>query len=760
MRKQSLLLVLAFLSLAGKSIAQHKCATDEMHKAAILENPKLAEAERIMNANLKNSLKGMNISSMMRTTSSTGTDTIHIPVAVHIVHQYGSSDYITDNQVYNLIKRMNNTYNLNYDTSSIIKPFKKFAGKSYILFHLASKDPQGNPTKGITRDFSYLTEGGDDQAKINQWSPTSYYNIWFEHVIGRGVAGGTILAYAQFPSSDYDRPGYSGVICASPYIDDGDTMEHETGHYLSLYHTWNSNGKGCAEVPLTCGDDDVDDTPPTPGHYSTCAIYDTVCGTNNFMIYTDSRGGDSLVNYPDTANVQNLMDYSSCTNMFTKGQIERMRSLLKSNIGSRDSLSTRFNLFNTGAIYNSNDLPAIPDFYTTMGTSVMQQFTCPGTPLRFTNKSWRDTVLSVEMNFSNGASTPVSNMTGTSPGGVSYSTSVNNSFTDPGWVTINMKARGNDTPEGVKEFKNIYVASNTATAASAIMEEFDATTIANGNYPIFNYYNNNFKWDYAPVGYYDRSCIMYKGFDTRGYTPCPTGTPYGDYDDFFTPPVDLTAYGTGNCNLNFFSSGASRTSLSYDIRDTLEISYSIDRARTWVKLVSIGKGDLCNKGASNTAYQPVTMNDWSPKTYSIPTAARQNYVVFRFRYKPNVTAPPSSATATWIKTSTGNNFYLDRLSFSQYPTEVAALLQQNAQVVVAPNPTNNGATVIVNNATSTQAKIVVTDVTGKVVFTTEQMIIGNNNVIEIPQAAIATKGMYMVQTITGSQSNTQKLIVY
>ncbi|NCX94805.1 MAG: T9SS C-terminal target domain-containing protein [Chitinophagia bacterium] len=767
MRKPLFLLSLALSLVVSSAMAQTiPCYTDEMHRAAIKEKPYLADAEKRMNENIKRSIAAMDFSSMRRTTAASGWDTIHVPVVVHIVHSYGGVDYLTDNQIYNLIKRMNDNYNLFYDTTQIVQPFRKYLVRARIYFHLATKDPLGNPTTGITRDFSYLTYGGDDQGKINQWSPTNYYNIWFENVIGKGNSIGTILAYAQFPSSDYDAPGYSGVICAAPYIDDGSTLEHESGHYLSLYHTWNDNGRQCAQTPLECGNDEVDDTPPTPGHFSTCGaaqLRDTFCNTNHFKIYPDITGADSLADYPDTANTQNMMDYSSCTySNFTKGQVIRMRATLQSSVGSRDSLSTPYNLAITGALNRNRDLSPIPDYYVTNGATTMQYFTCPGTALRFTNKSWRDTVTKVEWTFSNGASTPTNTMTGTAPNGVSYNTYVSNSFTDSGWVKVTVKATGNNTTPTTTEFKNVYVASPTATPAADLLQEFTEISEAKGNWPLFNYYNNDFKWEYAFKGYLDGHCLRYRGYEYRALTfePCPKGTPYGDYDDFFTEPIDLTGYSGGICYLDFFSSGASRTSISTDIRDTLEISYSKDKAKSWTKLTNIAKGSLCNKGVSTTAYEPTSPSDWIPQSIKLPDTLRNNYVVFRFRYKPNVVAPPSDATKYWSKKSTGNNFYIDRMTFSRFPAGVNEVVAaQNAPVVVAPNPTQGDALVVLKNGFTGNAKITVTDITGKTVFTASADISAANASITIPQSAIAVKGIYMVHTSTGSFTNTQKLVV-
>ena len=47
-------------------------------------------------------------------------------------------------------------------------------------------------------------------------------------------------------------------------------------------------------------------------------------------------------------NVQNYMEYSYCTRMFTEGQKTRMRTAALSSVSERNQLSTTTNLIATG----------------------------------------------------------------------------------------------------------------------------------------------------------------------------------------------------------------------------------------------------------------------------------------------------------------------------------------------------------------------------------------------------------------------------
>ena len=759
MNRKYLVLCFAALLFAGRSLAQTHCATDEVHRSNIQQHPDIALTEKQLNDDIRKTLSRMDFTKLSRTTTATSdTAYIDIPVVMHIMHSYSTSDYIIDNDIYNLVARMNRTYSLQYDTSVIIAPFKKYVGKAFIRFHLATRDPEGNPTTGVTRRFTYLAYKGDDQAKMDEWSPVNYYNIWFESVIGKAVSGGTVLAYAAFPSDEANYPFYDGVICAAPFINDGSTIEHETGHYFSLYHPWNSNGTGCGLLP--CGDDEVDDTPPTVGHPSCPGVnlYDSTCANSYFKVYLDVAGLDSLADYPDTTNVQNIMDYA-CELMFSKGQVARMRACLANSIGSRDSLHTPFNLAITGAFAARPDLTPLPDFYPTVNNA-MAYFTCPGTNVKFANRTWRDTVTALNWTFSNGATNPTYSMTNPT-----YSNSVTNAFATGGWVNISMTATGNHSGDNTVTWPHtVYVADATATPAGNFVEEFSPTGDLD-KWPMFNYYNNEFQWQASNVGYFDHNSIMYTGYDNRVYPSLgiypPTGTPWTDFDDFFSIPVDLSAFSSGTCNLDFFTAGASRTSNGLDINDTFEVAYSTNKGMSWTTLVQYGRNDVANNGAVSGPFVPTSIAQWDAKTLSIPTAARGSYVVFRFRYRPGVDHDPGSAAGYyWPKTSTGNNFYIDRISFSRYPASVANVQLGDLDVAVAPNPTNGNAFVVIRDVDNAIANIVVSDISGRVVYTASQQLSGKEAHIEIPQSALTAKGIYMVQTTTGSQSRTQKLVVY
>ncbi|MBK7182529.1 MAG: hypothetical protein IPH89_06110 [Bacteroidetes bacterium] len=115
--------------------------------------------------------------------------------------------------------------------------------------------------------------------------------------ITSGAAG-----YAYLPGTTAAEDGimilnsYIGSI-GTGNIQKSHALTHEIGHYLNLNHTWggtNNPGVDCS------GDDNVSDTPKTEG-WTSCNLTGATCTST-------------------LDNVQNFMEYSYCSTMFTVGQ--------------------------------------------------------------------------------------------------------------------------------------------------------------------------------------------------------------------------------------------------------------------------------------------------------------------------------------------------------------------------------------------------------------------------------------------------------
>ena len=221
-----------------------------------------------------------------------------------------------------------------------------------IEFRLATKDPFGNCTTGITYNQSSLTYNGGENVKDDTyWDNDKYLNIWTVANVASGAA-----AYAYYPGSA--PTNHEGILCQHDYFGTTGTssnsnwrrhtMSHEAGHYFNLPHPWGSTNDPSLEDNCN-SDDGVDDTPNT-------------IGASGCLSYVSQISCNSL------DNVANIMDYTNCAYMFTLGQKERMIAALNSTSGSRNNLWSQENLEITGTDdihFFSNpytDCTPIPDF--------------------------------------------------------------------------------------------------------------------------------------------------------------------------------------------------------------------------------------------------------------------------------------------------------------------------------------------------------------------------------------------------------------
>lgn len=260
-----------------------------------------------------------------------------LPIVVHVIHsgqEIGDSINLPEARIKEQILSLNNDFRRNEGTLG--ENNSPLSDDSFIQFKLAEIDPEGNPTNGIKR-INYLEhkpDNSDDiQAnwlyKLGYWDPEKYINVW--------VYGGFLpeenLGYATLPTTDL--PGLErelqvksdGIMINTHHFGKstvetkahlGRTLTHEMGHFLGLLHIWGKEEGGtCNEF-----DDFIDDTPPVDRRLFECNPVPVSC-----------NGKPAPV-----TNYMNIMK-DECMDMFTKGQIERMRYVLR-NAPRRKNLTT------------------------------------------------------------------------------------------------------------------------------------------------------------------------------------------------------------------------------------------------------------------------------------------------------------------------------------------------------------------------------------------------------------------------------------
>lgn len=276
---------------------------------------------------------------------------INIPVVVHVVSNgdaIGSDENISDEQVLSQITVLNQDYRKMLNTPGYND--NPVGADMEIEFHLATVDPDGNPTTGIDRVTKTNTSWNSESTIESNlkpgtiWNPDAYFNLWVVK-FGGNMEG--ILGYSQFPSESnlnglndnmgdadtdgvvigYEYFGSSDIDASGDYYapyDMGRTASHEIGHFFGLLHTWGDLGSRTNNQLNCAGTDYCDDTPVTGWENYDCSSVQNSC--------TSYAGNDMVENYMDYTN-------DACMNTFTEDQKSRVMAVLQ-NSPRRASLTT------------------------------------------------------------------------------------------------------------------------------------------------------------------------------------------------------------------------------------------------------------------------------------------------------------------------------------------------------------------------------------------------------------------------------------
>ena len=812
MRNKILLLFLGTLFTTNFGFAQ-VCGTYEGSlEKDIQKYPHFYQSLESKNAELK--LQNEKALSKM-TNLKTENGVKIIPVVVHVIHDLGVEN-ISDASIQGALDVLN--ANINGQGANFLSKtpdvFAAVRGDAKVEFRLAKIDPLGNPTTGINRVRSTLTDQPDPAngvKALSYWNSYEYFNIWTVKKFLLQDDGNTLLGYAQFPNSG--RMSTDGVVLLSSQMVSGGTLTHEVGHWLGLRHTW-----GDAE----CGDDGVKDTPPArdPNFGVNLSDFPYHVGLAPPPPITGVWGciGDSL-NWAGEMFV-NYMDYSSDPDvtMFTIDQNAIMNTTLDgsydestgvSGIGFREYMWSTENVANTG----TGDGFKVPtctqeaSFVVTTGASSL----CQGEALIFKgNKTMFGTgnVSSFVWDFGDGTSDNSGNNL------------VSNTYNSVGSFDVTLTIVYNETTEArassLADLDITTASSYDSIVENLIVQGTQAELNALGSTNIIEItldslglywgindssYFRGYLEKVTYVAYYQNTCTSSVTKDDFVTVNAPTASSNGSsYSYSFENASELNGDWVLSQSTNIESqwnfNAGSNTAWKWESGTAADGSSSIkvdgDEMLFGVSTEIISKAyDLSAfttpaikfswSGASLNTFPvntlAVTYSDNCGESWkslgTIGAIEASNAGLYTTKFKPNSSEWKDTVmTKTQLKDSnirfkfeyvvngSSNNFYLDHIQIGEQASLMIAENTTSSKLSVFPNPAKGNATIVLDNVADKNVAVTLVNILGAEVSKLfSATVVSNYQEISADLTGLE-KGIYFVKVVSnGDVIMTDKLIV-
>jgi PKD repeat protein/predicted Zn-dependent protease len=654
---------------------RHVCGTDEMYKRYIQDHPEVLEYQRQADE-LANKPQ-------FAAMAPQGTIII-IPVVFHVIHINGAEN-ISESIIQDQIKRMNLDFNKkNADTSLVRSQFKSLIANLNIEFRLARIDPYGKCTNGITRYYSDLTVNANNNIKSlpgQRWDSKKYLNVWVVSSIDAGISTeGTVLGYAYFPFQA--SSGNDGIVVRADHVGfDYRVITHELGHYFGLYHTFQD---GCQSDCANKGDE-ICDTPPVADMNFGCNLTTNSCHVES----------------PDQLDMlENYMDYTDCTYMFTNGQRDRMINLCFVNPGYRIQLASESNLKAAG-VFDTNNISCkvVADFDSDFG------IICQGNSVEFINKSFISSTVQYFWTFTGGYPP------------VSFVKNPSVEYTAPGKYDVKLLVKNSLGQDSIlkQKFITVYPTNGYPTP---MLEDFELATFTN-NYWIVDDPVNTIGWTRTgKAAFTGGSCFYVNNFSNT-----QTDKEY----TFITPPIDFT--GVSSPLLTFRHSFAKKSDGN---TDKLTVHASEDCGQTWsLRYQRLPYKLMTTSILYSNEFIPTNTTLWYTNEVDLSYFSNKPNVLIRFTFK----------------SGGGNNVYLDDLNIGTL-TSIQSKRPGQDKVHIYPNPASNVVYVVVNDI-SGPYEVKLTDIFGNLLQTYHSSETRDNRlIINLAEAGVTSRGIYLVQVIS------------
>jgi PKD repeat protein len=630
---------------------------------------------------------------------------------------------ISDEQILDALALLNRDYRKqNADTANVHPDFAGMPADIEIEFVLATKAPNGTCFKGITRTYNTISYDGSDGGNQvdaivagndvyqGQWPGNKYMNVFICGEIG-GAAGYTYNPSGwganQMTNGIWILHDYVGSIGTSG-IGSSRTLTHEVGHWLNLSHTWGSNNNPGTAASCSGNGDQVQDTPTCIG-VSACLLNANTCSNDNAYWGFDIRD-----------NVENYMDYSYCSKMFTQGQRTRMRTALQSTNTGRANLWSTSNL---AAVGGNGVLYLCKAEFTADKTTI-----CNGDEIAFSDDSY---------NVANSWTWTVTPATGWSYSNGTSATSQNPTivFDTPGLYTVQLTS--SDGTLSDSEIKNNFINVLNTAASLPFWEGFE-------NYSSLS---NIQEWDVfsssANNAWTIESTTGYSGAKSAKLMNFGQGT--ANIDELTSSQIDLsTVPSTGTVTLSFRYAYRKVLTANYEY---LKVFISGDCGADWIQRKTI-QGNQLSSLTSTISWKPTSQTDWVTVHMTNVTS---NYFTDKFR------------VLFRFEGEGGNNIYLDDINlYNGGPSNelVTGIVEHSSisHLEMFPNPADDELNVSFDLPNSDDLTISMIDLSGKVIQKHLVKAKEGKNLVMMNTQELAA-GMYQLVMVSSNGQKTLPFIV-
>lgn len=628
-------------------------------------------------------------------------ETYTIPVVFHVIHD-NDAENITPAQIENAIENMNIDFaaeTTGIDNVNIA--FTDLVSNTGIRFELAKRDPDGNCTNGIVRTQHQATYSGGENLKIISpiWDRAKYLNIWVCKTIEGGSAG-----YSRYPSSVNTGYGAAidGIVVRHDYVGSigtsgshaAHTLTHEAGHWLDLPHVWGSTNEPGLESNCNT-DDGIEDTPNTVG-WTSCVLNGESCGSLD--------------------NVQNFMEYSYCSKMYTHGQAQRMIAALNSSIASRNQLWQESNLIETGIL--EDEAPCTAEFISNKRTI------CVGQEVEFEDFSYSG-INQRTWIFESG--NPV----------VSQQKNPVVVYNTPGQYDVTL-ASGNDTTAVSTHETNYIRVLDTVRIATPFSEGFEnINLLTDGENPVWytESYLGSANWEVTDQAAYSGSkSVRLNGLDAAN----------GEYGELLSQTFDMAHFDSTNASLSFKYSAKRRVGNS---GDKLRVFITRNCGDHWSMRKEIKGEDLYTvAGTQSTPFVPQGQDEWREVIIS---NISDLFFTSEFRIKFQ------------LITDNGNVVYIDDINlFNPLTVSVQSTEGIKNSVNIYPNPSSSEVNIELQTPEGvSELDVNMYDISGRLIHAIHSGRTSGSNQSFRVDVANMPSGLYFIQFNTPHGRFTKKLVV-